>query len=86
MIAFAIKKTQFFQVHAIFVRCNKDMEKVIQHNQEDEMALGLVQNKELVNLLHDNIDSDRLIWDVNYRKKVKEFLNDDVTDSIYKSK
>jgi len=37
-------------------------------------------------LLHDNIDRDRLIWDQNYRNKVKDFLNDEMTKSIYKSK
>ena len=37
-------------------------------------------------LLHDNIDQDRLIWDQNYRNKVKEFLNDDMTKYIHKNK
>ena len=55
-------------------------------HKEIEMALKIAENTGLGFLLHDNIDSDRLIWDQNYRKKVKDFLNDEVTKSIYKSK
>ena len=71
------------------MRCNKDMGSKKSHSRDKKEAL-MTQIKaaemKMDLLLHDNIDQDRLIWDQNYRNKVKEFLNDDMTKYIHKNK